>query len=131
MGDQRSRQWTRHRIQANLPEDVFPYFLRISGRYGRGSPDSIPWEVIALHERQANLNHGHSLETIARRGGLSPYELLAVLLDQPFWRCMLPEPATVIAKVKQKINEVKAKRGGANLMAIAPAADRSMELWLL
>jgi hypothetical protein len=44
---------------------------------------------------------------------------------------MLPEPATVIAKVKQKINEVKAKRGGANLMAIAPAADRSMELWLL
>jgi len=78
-------------------------------------PDSIPWEVIAPHERQANINHGQPLETLARLGGLSPYELLAVLLDQPFWRCMLPEPATVIAKVKEKINGVEAKRGLAPL----------------
>jgi hypothetical protein len=30
------------------------------------------------------------------------------LFDQAFWRCMLPEPATVIAKVKEKINGVEA-----------------------
>jgi len=47
--------------------------------------------------------------------GLSPYELLAVLLDQPFWRCMLPEPATVIAKVQEKLNGVEAKRAAAGI----------------
>ena len=88
----------------------FPVFLGDQRSIWPGFPDSIPWEVIAPHERQANLNHGQPLETLARRGGLSPYELLAVLLDQAFWRCMLPEPATVIAKVKDKIDEVEAKR---------------------
>jgi hypothetical protein len=34
---------------------------------------------------------------------LSPYELLAVLFDHPFWRCNLPEPVTVIKKLKEKI----------------------------
>jgi len=38
--------------------------------------------------------------------------LLAVLLDQPFWRCKLPEPATVIKKLKEQIENfsVGAKR---------------------
>ena len=53
----------------------FPVFLADQRSIWPGLPDSIPWEVIALHERQANLNHGHSLETIARRGGLSPYDV--------------------------------------------------------
>jgi hypothetical protein len=29
--------------------------------------------------------------------------LLAVLFDQPFWRCSLPEPATVIKKLKEQM----------------------------
>jgi hypothetical protein len=33
---------------------------------------------------------------------LSPYELLAVMFDQPFWRYSLPESATVIRKLKEK-----------------------------
>jgi hypothetical protein len=82
----------------------FPVLLGNQRSVWPGLPDSIPWEVIAPHEQQANINHGHSLETLASLGGLSPYELLAVLLDQGFWRCMLPEPATVIARVKEKIN---------------------------
>ena len=100
---------------SNLSGRCFPVFLGDQRSIWSGLPDSIPWEVIAPHERQANVNHGQSLETIARRGGLSPYELLAVLLDQTFWRCMLPEPATVIAKVKEKINGVEAKRGAARI----------------
>jgi hypothetical protein len=88
----------------------FPILLADQRSIWPGLPDSIPWEVIAPHERQASLNHGQPLETLARRGGLSPYELLSVLLDQPFWRCMLPEPATVIAMVKEKISGVQAKR---------------------
>jgi len=64
----------------------FPVFLADQRSIWPGLPDSIPWEVIAPHEPHTNLNHGHLLETLARMGGLSPYELLAVLLDQPFWR---------------------------------------------
>jgi hypothetical protein len=82
----------------------FPILLADQRSIWSGLPDSIPWEVIASHEQQARLNHGLLLETLARRGGLSPYELLAVLLDQPFWRCVLPEPATVIAMLKEKIS---------------------------
>ena len=100
---------------SNLSGRCFPVFLGDQRSIWPGLPDSIPWEVIAPHERQANVNHGQSLETLARRGGLSPYELLAVLSDQPFWLCMLPEPATVIAKVKEKINGVEARRGAARI----------------
>jgi hypothetical protein len=100
---------------SKLSGRCFPIFLGEQRSIWQGLPDSIPWEVIAPHERQANVNHGQSLETLARLGGLSPYELLAVLLDQAFWRCMLPEPATVIAKVKEKINGADAKRGAARI----------------
>ncbi len=67
--------------------------------------DSIPWEAISAHEQQAHTNHGQSLDVLAQRGGLSPYELLAVMFDQPFWRCNLPEPATVIRKLKEKMTD--------------------------
>jgi hypothetical protein len=60
------------------------------------------WYPMMKHEPQARANHGQSLDALAQRGGLSPYELLAVLFDHPFWRCSLPEPATVIKKLKEK-----------------------------
>lgn len=51
-------------------------------------PYSIPWEFIAPHERQAQINHGNqTLERLANRGGLSPDELVAVLEDRE-WRSM-------------------------------------------
>jgi hypothetical protein len=68
-----------------------------------GRACSIPWEAISAHEHQARANHGQSLDALAQRGGLSPYELLAVLFDQPFWRGSFPEPATVIKKLKEKM----------------------------
>jgi hypothetical protein len=42
-------------------------------------PASIPWNLIALHEEQALRNHRQSLADLARRGGLSPLEMKAVL----------------------------------------------------
>jgi len=81
----------------------FPVLLGEQRWIWSGMPDSIPWEAISTHESQARANHGQSLEVLAQRGGLSPYELLAVLLDQPFWRCNLPEPATVIRRLKEKM----------------------------
>lgn len=45
----------------------------------------IDWNLIAPHEKQAMENHcGQTLEQLARRHGLSWYELLCVLLDKPF-----------------------------------------------
>ena len=44
------------------------------------APD-IPWLVIAPHEGQALANHGQTLEKLARRGGLSASEALAVITD--------------------------------------------------
>ncbi len=54
----------------------------------QGVLDSIP----SAHEPQARANHGQSLDVLAQRGGLSPYELLAVLLDHRFWRCICRNP---------------------------------------
>lgn len=50
-----------------------------------GTNESIDWNLIASHEKQAMENHcGQTLEQLARRHGLSWYELLYVLLDKPF-----------------------------------------------
>ena len=50
-----------------------------------GTNESIDWNLIAPHEKQALENHcGQTLEQLARRHGLSWYELLCVLLDKPF-----------------------------------------------
>ncbi|MGA7760819.1 MAG: hypothetical protein WCA59_03665 [Candidatus Binataceae bacterium] len=89
----------------NLSGRRFPVLLGDQQSIWRGVPDSIPWEAISAHEPQTRANHGHSLETLAQGGGLSPYEVLAVMFDQPFWRCNLPEPATVIKKLKEKMTD--------------------------
>jgi hypothetical protein len=48
---------------------------------------SIPWEMIASHEKQAMENHcGQTLERLAQRGGLSACEAVAVLDDRPYKR---------------------------------------------
>lgn len=46
---------------------------------------SIPWRMILSHENQAKRNHDQTFEELARRGGLSPAEALAVL-DDLRWR---------------------------------------------
>lgn len=52
-----------------------------------GSRENIPWDVIASHEEQAILNHGHqTLRTLAERGGLDWTEALAVLEDRRYTR---------------------------------------------
>jgi lambda repressor-like predicted transcriptional regulator len=60
----------------------------------RNNP-TIPWAVIAPHERQAKLNHGgQTLRRLADRGGLSWTEAEAVLMDREFpWREKINEDA--------------------------------------
>ena len=44
--------------------------------------ESIDWNLIAPHEKQAMENHGQTLEKLASRHGLSWYELLCVMADK-------------------------------------------------
>lgn len=53
---------------------------------------SIPWELIAPHAKQADRNHGQTLERLAARGGLSACEAIAVIEDRS-WKRMAPEEA--------------------------------------
>lgn len=51
----------------------------------KGKPSgNIPWEIIASHEEQAIKNHYQTLDVLAKRGGLSFEEALAVLEDRAF-----------------------------------------------
>ena len=45
---------------------------------------SVPWDFIQSHEQQAIRNHSQNLETLARRGGLDPREMLAVIENQHY-----------------------------------------------
>jgi hypothetical protein len=45
---------------------------------------SIPWEAIEPHRAQAYRNHYQTLERLAKRGGLSYFEVYCVLNDIPW-----------------------------------------------
>lgn len=46
--------------------------------------ETIPWDIVAAHERQVLINHDcQTLQQLSRRGGLSWSELVAILLDRP------------------------------------------------
>jgi len=63
-------------------------------RQPRG-PESVPWDFMAPHERQARRNHDQSLTRLAERGGLDVTEALAVVEGRS-WR-MLPIPEAIAA----------------------------------
>jgi hypothetical protein len=54
-------------------------------------PNSLDWDLVAPHERQAMKNHYQTLERLAERGGLSPDELVAVLEDRRWSNIPLKE----------------------------------------
>lgn len=60
---------------------------------------SVPWSVIAGHERQALINHGQTLERLAERGGLSPAEAVAIIGDRKFERMDLAEAEEQLLKL--------------------------------
>jgi hypothetical protein len=49
-----------------------------------GRPAVLPWSVVAPCEARAQANHGQSLHRLAERGGLSWFELRALLEDKPW-----------------------------------------------
>lgn len=72
--------------------------------------NSIPWELIAPHERQALRNHDQNLETLASRGGLSPCEAVAILEDADYrkrWPKPIQSPEEMVAHNTEAINRLR------------------------
>lgn len=70
----------------------------------REKTSSIPWEMIAPHERQAQRNHSQTLKRLAERGGLSPCEAVAVMLDRR-WEAMEEQDALdYLARMADELN---------------------------
>jgi hypothetical protein len=62
---------------------LFPIMAEYARKERKDYPRAtIPWDLIAPHERQADENHDQSLATLARRGGLSREEACAIIEDR-------------------------------------------------
>jgi hypothetical protein len=81
------------------------YFNREEWEQIRGY--SIPWEMIAPHELQAQKNHYQTLQKLAERGGLDESESIAILEDRP-WKKMGEVEAR--EKLKLMIKEYEQRR---------------------
>jgi len=44
-----------------------------------GCPESVPWSLLAPHEKQAWRNHSQTLERLAARGGLAVSEMVWII----------------------------------------------------
>lgn len=64
----------------------------------------IPYGLLMIHEGQAWKNHGQSLSQLAKRGGLSWAEALAIM-DGKTWRDAERDENTAEIIVKQKMSE--------------------------
>jgi hypothetical protein len=45
-------------------------------------PRSVPWSLMEGHETQVQINHGQTLQWLAKRGGLDIFELWCVVHDR-------------------------------------------------
>lgn len=59
--------------------DKHAFFRVHSAHESPCCPVSVPWEMIAPFEGQAQANHQQSLDKLHHRGGLSPMEIHAVM----------------------------------------------------
>lgn len=72
--------------------------------------NSIPWELIAPHEKQALRNHAQNLEKLAYRGGLSPCEAVAILEDKDYrtrWPKPIQSAEEMVAHNTEAINRLR------------------------
>jgi hypothetical protein len=75
---------------------TFPIMAVRDGHRAKTKDFTIPWALIAPHEKQAQRNHYQTLERLAERGGLSAREALAVIEDRPFGDCLEDEEAELM-----------------------------------
>lgn len=66
--------------------EQFPILQYWNLRYFKPPFITVPWALIEEHRKQCFRNHSQSPETLARRGGLDPSEMLAVINDEPYYK---------------------------------------------
>lgn len=93
----------------------FPVLIQVIGRemqgyYAAHCPLSVPWALLAPHEKQAWLSHNQSLSRLAERGGLAPCEMVAVIEDRKWSRM---DDAKAIATLKDYVAAFNATDGAA------------------
>ena len=69
---------------------------------GVGRLNSIPWDAIEPHRRQAFANTGQSLERLHERGGLAPHELYNVMHDRGSESVSLAEATDFLVQICSK-----------------------------
>lgn len=70
--------------------------------------NQIPWDLIAPHDKQAQINHGgQTLARLKERGGLSPCEAIAVIEDRKWEQIKYEDSA---ARLKQLVEEFESKQ---------------------
>jgi hypothetical protein len=77
---------------------TFPIMAAHGERYSQVllPQTTIPWDMIAPHARQADLNHSQTLERLAERGGLSRCEAIAILQDRRWHKMALTDAKEVL-----------------------------------
>lgn len=67
---------------------TFPLIMR--NDKGQPVKAAVAWEVAELGRRQAMKNHGQTLERLAERGGLSPFEMACALAGSDLFHGIKP-----------------------------------------
>lgn len=70
---------------ASRSDRGFPILLGVAGSCR--DKVFVPWAMVEAHAKQADCNHGQTVQRLAERGGLAPCELVAVLEDRR-WHSM-------------------------------------------
>jgi len=71
-----------------------------------GCPRWLPWELVEPARQRAQDNHDQSLETLARRGGLDPVEMVCALRGIPLRRWRELDETECIVELR-KLGQVK------------------------
>ena len=74
------KQQNEVRMAKYRPKREFPVLYSGKRTWRR----TVPWEILSAHKDRAEENHSQTLEELARRGGLDPLEMLAIIIDKPY-----------------------------------------------
>lgn len=92
------------------------------------SKESIPWEVIAPHEKQAMENHGQTIKRLAERGGLDWTEALAVLEDRRYTKMNADDAKKIVLLIVSESIKTNTKVDSkANYINPIPYVDAAKE----
>lgn len=91
------------------------------------SKESIPWEVIAPHEKQAMENHGQTIKRLAERGGLDWTEALAVLEDRRYTKMNADNAKRIVLLIVTESIKTDANDKNPKYINPIPYADAAKE----